>query len=61
MARTLDDLASLIAAVRAADLTRQALGEQVLGHVLASVDTLDLGFVGPHAGPWAALAAELST
>lgn len=61
MARTLADLAPLIDAVRSDNLTRQTLGEQVLGHVLASVDTLDLGFVGAHAGPWAALAAELSS
>ena len=60
MSRTLDDLAPLMAAIRAEDRTRQALGEQVLGHVLASVDTLGLGFVGAHAGPWTALAGELS-
>jgi hypothetical protein len=61
LARTLDDLAPLIAAIRSEDNTRRVLGEQTLGHVLASVETLDLGFVGAHAGPWAALAAELST
>lgn len=60
MARTLDDLAPLVAAIRADDTTRQTLGETILAHVLASVDTLNLGFVGPQAGPWAALAAELS-
>lgn len=60
MSRTLDDVAPLMAAIRAEDRTRQALGEQVLGHVLASVDILGLGFVGAHAGPWTALAGELS-
>ena len=61
MAQTLDDLGPLIAAVRDENPTRQALGEDVLGHVLAAVDTLELGFVGADAGPWAALAAELSS
>jgi len=61
MARTLGDLARLVAAIRSDDDARRVLGEQILGHVLASVQTLDLGFVGAHAGPWAALAAELST
>jgi len=60
MTRTLDDLTPLIAAIRSEDQPRRLLGEQVLGHVLGSVDTLGLGFVGTHAGPWAALAAELS-
>jgi hypothetical protein len=61
LARTLGDLAPLIAAIRSDESARQVLGELTLGHVLASVETLDLGFVGAHAGPWAALAAELST
>jgi hypothetical protein len=60
LARTLDDLQPLIAAIRSEDNDRRVLGEKTLGHVLASVETLDLGFVGTHAGPWAALAAELS-
>ena len=61
LARTLGDLAPLIAVIRSDDDARRVLGEQTLGHVLASVETLDLGFVGTDAGPWAALAAELST
>ena len=61
LARTLGDLVPLIAAIRSDDDARRVLGEQTLGHVLASVQTLDLGFVGAQAGPWAALAAELST
>lgn len=60
LARTLDDLRPLVAAVRTSDPAQRELGETVLGQVLASVDARGLGFVGADAGPWAALAAELS-
>jgi hypothetical protein len=60
MASTLDDLVPLIAAIRASDPVRRNLGETALGQVLASVDARGLSFVGADAGPWTALAAELS-
>ena len=61
MARTLDDLAPLIAAIRASDPAQRNLGETALGQVLASVDARGLGFVGADAGPSnPVLAAESS-
>jgi hypothetical protein len=60
MTRTLDDLAPLVAALRSSDEVTRTRAETVLVNVLASVDALGFGFAGESAGPWAALAAELS-
>jgi hypothetical protein len=60
MTTTLDDLTPLIEAVTGADPDRQALGERVLAHVLAGVQTLGMPLAGDDAGPWSQLAARLS-
>jgi len=60
MTSSLDDLGPLIDAVTSGAPETQRLGERVLAHVLAAVQTLGLPLAGDTAGPWAALAARLS-
>lgn len=60
MVRTLDDVAPLLGAVTSAVDSEQKVGERVLAHVLASVQTFGLPIAGDTAGPWAAIVAQLS-
>jgi hypothetical protein len=60
MTTTLDDLTPLIEAVTSADPNRQELGERVLAHVLAGVQTIGIPLAGEGAAPWSQLVALLS-
>jgi hypothetical protein len=60
MARTVEDVAPVLDAITDTDGTQHGVGERVLAHILASVQTLDQLLVGDAAGPWTALAARLS-
>ena len=63
LVRTIADLESLLSKLNATDEASQRLGEEVFQHVVGAVlvaarDTHPL--IGPHAGPWAALAERVS-
>lgn len=56
----LDDLALLLDAVTSETVETQRVGERVLAHLLAAVQTLGLPLAGDAAGPWTGVAARLS-
>ncbi len=60
MTVSLDDLTLLLDAVTNETAETQRVGERVLAHLLAAVQTLGLPLAGDAAGPWTGLAARLS-